>query len=80
VGVAPELGTTFQPLSADTGPQQVVVISHELWQRHFGGAARIIGRSVRLSDRSYEVIGVMPRGFGPFCCVAHALSHENLRN
>ncbi len=63
LGVPPALGTTFQPL-AGSSPHQVVVLSHELWRRRFGGDARIVGRSVRLNEQSYEVIGVMPQGFG----------------
>ncbi|WP_224367792.1 ABC transporter permease [Hyalangium versicolor] len=63
LGVTARLGTTFQPSPDGSVPQQVVVLSHGLWQRHFGGDEHIIGRSVRLNDRSYEVIGVMPEGF-----------------
>jgi putative ABC transport system permease protein len=39
------------------------MISHGLWQRRFGGAAGVIGRTVTLNDESYEVVGVLPRNF-----------------
>jgi hypothetical protein len=42
---------------------KVVVISHGLWQRRFGGDPKIAGRKVILSDVPYEIIGVMPPGF-----------------
>lgn len=63
LGVGPALGTTFQPSAGSIGPHQVVVLSHGLWKRRFGGDARIVGRSIRLNEQSYEVIGVMPEGF-----------------
>ncbi|NOK04978.1 MULTISPECIES: ABC transporter permease [Myxococcus] len=64
LGVGPMLGTTFQATEGEMGPRHVVVLSHGLWQRRFGADARVIGRSVRLDDRSYEVVGVMPERFG----------------
>jgi putative ABC transport system permease protein len=42
---------------------RVVIVSHGLWQRVFGGDPQLVGRSVRLDGESYEVIGVMPREF-----------------
>jgi putative ABC transport system permease protein len=45
------------------GSEQVVVLSHRLWMRRFGGDRTIVGRQIRLSERPYEVIGVMPAAF-----------------
>jgi len=45
------------------GRDNVVVLSHKFWQRRLGGEPNVIGRSVRLSDLTYTVIGVMPAGF-----------------
>jgi len=41
----------------------VVVLSHQLWSSVFGSDPAIIGRAITLDDKSYSVIGVMPRGF-----------------
>jgi putative ABC transport system permease protein len=41
----------------------VVVISHGLWQRRFGGSSAIVGRTISLNDTPYEVIGVMASNF-----------------
>ena len=41
----------------------VVVISHALWQRRYGGDPGIVGRTILMSDVKHEVIGVAPQSF-----------------
>src|SRR5262249_8892896 len=43
-----------------------VVISHGFWQRHFGGAADVIGKAVSLTSETFTVVGVAPPGFEYF--------------
>jgi predicted permease len=43
--------------------QQVVVLSHRLWQRHFASDPDVAGKVVVLSGRPYTVVGVAPPGF-----------------
>jgi predicted permease len=62
LGVQPVLGRVFTE-DEDNKSVRVVVISHGLWQRRFGGSRHIVGRKISLNDEPYEVIGVMPRGF-----------------
>jgi putative ABC transport system permease protein len=72
LGVQPMIGRVFTE-DEDNTRVRVVVISHGLWQRRFGGAADIIGRRILVkpvaregdltTDEPYEVIGVMPRNF-----------------
>jgi putative ABC transport system permease protein len=47
-----------------SGSNRVVVISHELWQRRFGGDPQLIGRALSLNGDPYTVIGVAPAGYG----------------
>lgn len=56
-------GRTFLPEDGEVKNAPVLVISHLFWQRHFGGASDVIGRTLKLDDRSYTVIGVMPAAF-----------------
>ena len=64
LGVRPQLGRAFLPEEEKVGgDDDVVVLSHGLWQRRFGGDPRIVGREVTLSGRPFTVIGVAPRDF-----------------
>ncbi|MGC2400836.1 MAG: ABC transporter permease [Acidobacteriaceae bacterium] len=63
LGVKPELGQTFNPKDPTPGFTLDVVISDGLWKRGFGGDPKIVGRSLRLDNDLYRVIGVMPAGF-----------------
>jgi predicted permease len=63
LGVKPELGRWFDPEDKTPGFTLEVVISDGLWKRAFGGDPRILGRSLRLDNDVYRVIGVMPAGF-----------------
>src|SRR5499427_9324992 len=62
LGVQPMLGRVFSE-DEDNKGAHVVVISHGLWQRRYGGSSDIVGRKISLNDQPYAVIGVMPRNF-----------------
>lgn len=58
------MGRTFVPDEDKTvGTSPVVVISHSLWQRRFNSDPNIVGKTVRLSNLNFEVIGVTPPSF-----------------
>ena len=60
LGVNPQLGRTFDPQDETPGFTLEVVISDGLWKRGFGGDPHILGKSLRLDNDEYHVIGVMP--------------------
>ena len=60
MGIQPLTGRLFTTANETEGQDGVVVISHGLWQRRFGGATDVIGRTITLNTRPHEIIGIMP--------------------
>lgn len=63
LGVPPQLGRTFLPEEDGPGRDNVVVLSHALWQRRYGGDPNLIGKTIKFGSRELTVLGVMPSGF-----------------
>jgi predicted permease len=61
LGLTPRLGSL--PTARRRSNPDAVVISHALWQQRFGGALDVIGRALRLGQRTYTIVAVGPRGF-----------------
>src|SRR5687768_13625366 len=62
-GVPPLMGRLFDTTRAGESDRSSVVLSHGLWQAHFGSDERILGKTLLLDGAPYSVIGVMPRTF-----------------
>ena len=58
----PVLGRYFLP-NEDRTPHPVAVMGYGPWQRRFGGTPDIIGKTIRINDVAFTVIGVAPEGF-----------------
>jgi putative ABC transport system permease protein len=63
LGVSPELGRGFTPEEDRYGSGNVVVLSHALWQHQYGSDPNILGRTVKLDEKPFAVVGVMPASF-----------------
>ena len=64
VGLKPLLGRTFLPQDEKLPvADPPVVISHALWIRKFGQEANAIGKTLRLNEQSFRIVGVLPPGF-----------------
>jgi len=63
LGVRPALGRDFLPEEDRPNANRVVLLSHGLWKRRFGGDPSLPGRTIQLGDRAYLVAGVLPADF-----------------
>jgi putative ABC transport system permease protein len=63
LGIPPQLGRDFLPAEHQPGQNKVVMLSHGLWQRRFGGDPKLVNQTITLDDQRYTVIGVMPATF-----------------
>jgi putative ABC transport system permease protein len=63
LGATPELGRLFGHQDFALGFAPVVVISDALWRRSYGADPGVLGRSLRLDDDLYTIVGVVAPGF-----------------
>ena len=63
LGVPPRLGRTFTTEEERLGSTPVAVLSFSLWQDHYGADRGILGKTIKLDEKPYLVVGVMPPSF-----------------
>jgi putative ABC transport system permease protein len=63
LGVVPAMGRPFRPDEEQLGHEQEVILSHGLWQRRFASDPQIVGKSILLDGKKYDVIGVTASDF-----------------
>lgn len=63
LGVIPQIGRLFGPQDFVLGFAPVIVISDGLWRRAYGADPNVLGRTLRIDNDPYTIIGVLPRGF-----------------
>jgi predicted permease len=61
--VQPVLGRALNPADERAGAESAMWIGHGVWKDRYGKDPTIIGRSVRVNDKSAVIAGVMPDGF-----------------
>ncbi|HYP17711.1 MAG TPA: ABC transporter permease [Opitutus sp.] len=60
LGVQPMLGRNFLPEEDQPGRNRVALVSHDFWQRRFGGAPNVIGQTLQLNGTPHTIVGVLP--------------------
>lgn len=61
--VKPMLGRDFQSEEEKRGAKDVVIISHQFWQKRLGGAESAVGKQLSLDGKSFTIIGILPPDF-----------------
>ncbi|GEA09780.1 ABC transporter permease [Alteromonas sp. KUL49] len=59
-GVKPALGRWYEERDINT---QSIVISHDIWQNEFAGDPQILSRDIKLNNKEFTVLGVMPSNY-----------------
>ncbi len=62
LGIQPTLGRDFTPAEDQPGGDDVVLVSHGLWQRQLGEDSDALGQTLMLDGRPHTIVGVLPPG------------------
>ena len=63
LGVQPQLGRDFLAEEGEPGKNHELILSYGLWERRYASDPKILGRSVKVDGKPFNVVGVMPKGF-----------------
>jgi putative ABC transport system permease protein len=63
LGIQPALGRSFSPQEDAPGAHGVMILSDGFWRRRFGSNPNVLGRSLRLDNAEYTVVGILPANF-----------------
>jgi putative ABC transport system permease protein len=63
LGVRPSLGRDFREEEDRPDRRRVLILADSLWKRRFGADPAVIGRTVKMNDVNFQIIGVMPPDF-----------------
>jgi putative ABC transport system permease protein len=63
IGVMPEKGRVFLGEEEEPGKDREIILGYGLWTQRYGSDPQIVGKSIKVDGKSFEVVGVMPKGF-----------------
>lgn len=70
--IEPVLGRAFS-VDEDSVPGRdaVAVLGYDMWEQHFSADPKIVGRTIRLNNVEFTIIGVAPKKFAGLNLVVH---------
>ena len=77
LGVRPALGRNFRREDDHPDRYRVLILSDGLWRRRFNADPAVVGRTIRMNDQSFEIVGVMPASFEPLAVVRTSTSAQS---
>jgi putative ABC transport system permease protein len=63
VGIKPIYGRLITAQDDVPGGPDVLLLGHALWQRRFGGDPKVVGQTLQIDNRSYTIVGILPRNY-----------------
>ena len=63
IGVQPQLGRAFLPEEEEAGKDQEIILGHALWEQRYASDPNILGKNIKVTVKSFTVVGVMKKGF-----------------
>ena len=63
LGAHAEYGRLFTPQEDIAGGSGTAILGYGTFMRRYGGDPRVVGRSLTINGKSYEIVGVLPRSF-----------------
>jgi predicted permease len=63
LGVSPVIGREFTRAETAPGAASAVILTDALWHRDFNGDPGVVGTQIKLEDRAFTIVGILPRGF-----------------
>jgi putative ABC transport system permease protein len=63
LGVAPVFGRDIRPEEDVPNGAKVVLVSHGVWKRRYGGDRGLVDRSIDVNGVPHQVVGILPEGF-----------------
>ena len=63
LGVEPAIGRTLKTSTGQPDGPRETVLSHQFWKAAYGGSSTVAGKTIDINGQTYNIVGVMPRGF-----------------
>jgi len=63
LGVQPDLGRALAGADDQPASRAVALLGYGLWQRKYNSSPAAMGQSIKLNNRNYTIVGVLPKGF-----------------